>query len=283
MYTNIMSAAELQAELQNPQLVVVDCRFDLSRPDTGRKAYVAGHIPGAFYAHLDKDLSGGRTSSSGRHPLPDPETLSETLGRWGVDAHSQVVTYDAQNGSMAAARLWWLLKWLGHEAAAVLDGGLQAWQAASLPLSTEIPARGHAHFVPQLRNDRLVVAQELEARMRDASWRILDARSPERYAGEVEPIDPVAGHVPGAINHPFARNLTDDGHFLPKLELQKNFGHTLEQRSPDHIIAMCGSGVTAAHLLLAMEAAGLHGARLYAGSWSEWISDSSRPVATGRG
>jgi thiosulfate/3-mercaptopyruvate sulfurtransferase len=282
MYTNIISVPQLQAELRNPRLVLVDCRFDLSRPDAGREAYVAGHISGAFYAHLDKDLSGGRTPSNGRHPLPDPETLSETFGRWGVDSRSQVVAYDAQNGSMAAARLWWLLKWLGHEAAAVLDGGLQAWQAASLPLSTDIPATCHAHFVPRLQNERLIVAQELAARMQDQAWRILDARAPERFAGELEPIDRVAGHVPGAVNHPFARNLTNDGHFLPAQELQKNFSDTTEHVRADHVIAMCGSGVTAAHLLLAMEVAGLRGARLYAGSWSEWISDSSRPVATGR-
>jgi len=283
MFTNIITVADLRAQLENPQFVIVDCRFDLAQPDAGRATYVAGHIPGAFYAHLDKDLSGGRTPSSGRHPLPDPETLSETLSRWGVDSRSQVVAYDANNGAMAAARLWWLLKWLGHDAVAVLDGGLQAWQAASLSLSTDIPPTRHTRFVAQLRNERLVVAQELAARTRDNTWRVLDARAPERYAGEVEPIDPVAGHVPGAINHPFARNVTSDGRLLGEQELRKNFAITLENVPADHVIAMCGSGVTAAHLLLAMETAGLQGARLYAGSWSEWITDKSRPVATGRG
>ena len=282
MPTNIISVEELRAELHNPKLVLVDCRFDLSRPDAGREAYVLGHIPGAFYAHLDKDLSGGRTPSSGRHPLPDPETLSETLGRWGVDSEARVVAYDAQNGAMAAARLWWLLKWLGHDAAAVLDGGLQAWQAASLPLTKEIPPTRHARFVQHVRNDRLIVAQELAARMQDSTWRILDARAPERYAGELEPIDPVAGHIPGAVNHPFARNVTNEGRFRTPQELRQSFSATMANSSADHVIAMCGSGVTAAHLLLAMDVAGLHGARLYAGSWSEWISDKSRPVATGR-
>jgi thiosulfate/3-mercaptopyruvate sulfurtransferase len=204
------------------------------------------------------------------------------LGRWGIDSQAQVVAYDAQNGSMAAARLWWLLKWLGHDAVAVLDGGLQAWQEQSLPVTKDIPATRHAHFVPHLRNELLVVAQELAARTHDNAWRILDARAPERYAGEVEPIDPIAGHVPGATNHPFARNVTSAGRFLSPQELRKVFNATANVPA-DHVIAMCGSGVTAAHLLLAMEVAGLHGARLYAGSWSEWITDKSRPVATGRG
>lgn len=278
-FTTLISVSDLAPHTSDPNWLVVDCRFDLAKPDSGEQAYREGHVPGALYAHLDRDLSSPITPDSGRHPLPDPERFAQRLSEWGVSPTTQVVAYDADTGAFAA-RLWWLLRWVGHEAVAVLDGGLRAWREAGLPLSTEIPARQPTRFIARPNRDAWVSTAEVAERLR-AGWRLLDARAPERFAGAVEPIDPVAGHVPGAVNHPLTTNLDANGRFLSREELRKRYEASQAGVSDDRTIAMCGSGVTACHLLLAMEAAGKHGAKLYAGSWSEWIRDPSRETAVG--
>lgn len=279
MLTTLVSVDTLAAHLQDPRWLIVDCRFDLAQPEAGEAAYREGHIPGAVYAHLDRDLSSPITPTSGRHPLPDPERFAATVSRWGITPETQVIAYDADNG-MYAARLWWLLRWVGHRAVAVLDGGFKAWTAAALPTSTEIPVRQPSHFQARPDRDMWLDAEQVQARVQQPDWRLLDARAPERFSGKVEPLDTVAGHVPGARNHPFATNLASDGRFGAPEELRRRFEQSQAGVADDHTIAMCGSGVTACHLLLAMEVAGKPGARLYAGSWSEWIRDPRRGVAT---
>lgn len=277
MHTTLIGAGALAQHLSDSQWLIVDCRFDLAQPSAGEAAYRAGHIPGALYAHLDRDLSSPITPTTGRHPLPDPEHFAQTLSSWGVGADTQVIAYDADNG-MFAARLWWLLRWVGHRAVAVLDGGLKAWSAAGQPLSTEIPARQQTRFQARPNRELWLDADEVQARVQQPEWRLLDARAPERFLGKVEPLDKVAGHVPGARNHPFATSLASDGRFGAPEELRRRFEQSQAGVADDRTIAMCGSGVTACHLLLAMEVAGKPGARLYAGSWSEWIRDAKRPV-----
>lgn len=281
-WTTLISAEALNEQLREGQLVIVDCRFELGTPHSaaGSLAYAKAHIPGAVYAHLDEDLAGPITATSGRHPLPSVEVLSAKLGRWGIDNSVQVVTYDADNGAMAAARLWWLLRWLGHEHVAVLDGGFKRWQALGLPVTGGEFTGAPRVFTPVINAALLADAEQVALRAQQFDWRVIDARAPERYAGEVEPLDAVAGHVPGAINRPFARNLGSDGRFLESTELQQQIAQQLGNVEAAQVINMCGSGVTACHNVLAMEAAGLQGAKLYAGSWSEW-SKNQRPVATG--
>lgn len=261
---------------------VFDCRFALSDPPAGERAYHEGHIPGARYLHLDHDLAGPVTPQSGRHPLPDPETLARKLAAVGVSDDTQVVVYDAAAGAFAA-RLWWLLRWLGHSQVAVLDGGWQRWLREGRPVAVEMPAnaaRGnlHAHANRSLWLD----AGEVWRQTQSGSGRLFDARAAERFRGEVEPIDPVAGHVPGAVNLPYAENVSEDGSFKSAETLRARFLSALDGVSPGRAVSMCGSGVTACHNLLAMEVAGLKGGKLYAGSWSEWIRDSERPVARGQ-
>jgi thiosulfate/3-mercaptopyruvate sulfurtransferase len=292
MYTTLIEPEELAAPLArrtadsdaNGPWAVFDCRFDLARPEWGVSAYAAGHIPGAIYAHLDRDLSGPVTPTSGRHPLPTLERLAETLGRWGIDDTVQVVAYDQGNGAHAA-RLWWLLRWAGHRKVAVLNGGFAAWQQAKLPTDTTLGQRQPRTFVPRPAEvvvstaelERAVAAGELAS----GTSVLVDARSADRFAGENETIDPVAGHIPGARNHPFLRNVDSRGRFISAAELRERWHATLGNAAMARTIAMCGSGVTACHNLLALEVAGLPGARLYAGSWSEWIRDRDRPVARG--
>lgn len=280
-FTTLIDPETLQRHLEHPDWVVVDCRFSLSDPAYGCRAYREAHIPGAVYAHLDEDLSGpivpGRT---GRHPLPDPDWLAQKLGAWGIDNRTQVVAYDDAGGAFAA-RLWWLLGWLGHDAVAVLDGGWSRWVREGRPVRGGIETRPRRTFVPRIRPERVVSADEVLQHLHDPAWRLLDARAPARYRGEQEPIDPVAGHIPGAVNAPFAENLTPDGTFRPPDELRQRFEALLGDVPPERVICYCGSGVTAVHNLLAMAHAGLPGARLYAGSWSEWITDPRRPVARG--
>lgn len=288
MYSTLIEPAELAASLARATAdwAVVDCRFDLMRPDWGASAYAAGHVPGALYAHLDRDLSGPVGPATGRHPLPSPEQLAETLGRWGIDSSVQVVAYDQGNGAYAA-RLWWLLRWAGHQKVAVLNGGFAAWQQASLPIETAVISRQRRTFTLRPVAAQVVSTAELERAVRDEALgsgsMLVDARAADRFAGENETIDPIAGHIPGARNHPFARNLDSQGRFLPAGELRERWTETLGAAAaePSAMIAMCGSGVTACHNLLALEVAGLPGARLYAGSWSEWIRDPARPVARG--
>lgn len=278
-HDTLIDTVTLHAHLDDPHWVVVDCRFSLMDTEAGRRAYRQGHLPGARYAHLDEDLSSPITPTTGRHPLPDPKPLASKLGDWGIGPGIQVVAYDDTGGMLAAARLWWLLRWLGHQPVAVLDGGFPAWQRAGLPLTATSPTVRPTAFNAQ-PDDRLwlTTAQVLALPSENV---LLDARIAARFRGEMEPIDPVAGHIPGAVNLPTEGNLTADGHFLPVAELRARFVAALGEWPPATVVHSCGSGVTACHNLLAMEAAGLHGSRLYPGSWSEWIRDPNRPRATG--
>jgi thiosulfate/3-mercaptopyruvate sulfurtransferase len=281
-YTTLISAAELARYLQDPNWILIDCRHDLADPDAGRNAYAAAHIPGARFAHLDTDLSdkspGPNGEFRGRHPLPERDAFIETLRRLGVNHGSQVIAYDA-HGGMFAARLWWMLRWVGHNATAVLDGGLQAWQALGLPLSSEPAAKPHGNVEPHASNMHLVSADDVLANLKSATRIVIDARSPDRFRGENETLDPVGGHIPGAKNRFFKDNLQPDGRFKPADQLRAEFSALID--APQAAIMQCGSGATACHNLLAMEIAGLSGAALYAGSWSEWCADPARPVATG--
>lgn len=279
MSTTLVSVAELAAHIEDDHWLAIDCRFDLARPPAGETDYAASHVPGALYAHLDRDLSAPVTAQTGRHPLPAPDQFAATLGRWGLRPNTQVVAYDADNGAYAA-RLWWLLRWVGHRKVAVLDGGFKAWLAAGLPTTSATPQRTATRYAVTPDRQMWLDADEVAARVRLDDWRLLDARAPERFAGKVEPIDRVAGHVPGARNHPFALDLAPDGRFLPADELRARLEQSQGGVADAQTIAMCGSGVTACHLLLALEIAGKPGAKLYAGSWSEWIRDPSRRVAT---
>jgi thiosulfate/3-mercaptopyruvate sulfurtransferase len=277
MFSTLISAEELASHLDDSDWLVVDCRFELGKPAAGEAAYAASHIPGAVYAHLDRDLASAITNTSGRHPLPSPQQFADTLGSWGMTPQTQVIAYDADNGAYAA-RLWWLLRWVGHAKVAVLNGGFKAWNAAGKPVSTEVPQRTRTRVEVHPDRSAWLDAQQVMSKLEDPQWRLLDARAPERYAGIIEPIDPVAGHVPGARNHPFALNLAPSGEFLPAEELRARFEKSQDGADDSHTIVMCGSGVTACNLLLAMEAAGKPGGKLYAGSWSEWIRDPARPV-----
>jgi thiosulfate/3-mercaptopyruvate sulfurtransferase len=280
MLTTLVDIQTLARHLDDPKWVVVDCRFTLTDPAAGRRAYDAGHIPGARYAHLNDDLSAPITPTSGRHPLPNPATLSEKLGRWGVDHGTQVVVYDDSFGAMAA-RLWWLLRWLGHEQVALLDGGFPRWQRAQLPVTTDAPVIRPTQFHPTINNDLWVDSAQVEQATSHRDYLILDARAEERFRGEVEPLDMVAGHIPGAINAPFEDNLDLSSEFMSDEALREHYLALLGATPPENVIHMCGSGVTACHNILAMEHAGLSGVKLYAGSWSEWITDPNRPVAKG--
>lgn len=278
-YTTLIEADALAALLGSTNLAVIDCRFDLANVGAGEAAYAAGHIPGAVYAHLDRDLSAPKTGTNGRHPLPSPETAAATFGRLGIDGSTQVMAYDAEN-SMYASRLWWMLKWLGHDAVAVLNGGFATWVAGQRPVSTRPATRGARTFVASPRPSMIVGAADVPGVTASGSTRLVDARAPERFRGDVEPLDPVAGHIPGAANHFFAQNLAD-GRFKSPGDLRAGFQASLGEVSGDSVVCYCGSGVTACHNILALEHAGLTGARLYPGSWSEWCADPTRAVEKG--
>ncbi|WP_202839199.1 sulfurtransferase [Luteimonas saliphila] len=276
---NILVSAEALAAAQPaPDLVVLDCRASLADPAAGERDYRAGHVPGALHADLERDLSGPRRPGQGRHPWPEPGTFNTRLADWGISPASRVVAYDAGDGAFAA-RLWCLLRMLGHEAVAVLDGGWPQWVAAGLPVETAVPTPRRGSCRAGFDHSRLLDADGTRRHL-EVGGLLLDARAPERFRGEVEPIDPVAGHVPGAINRPYTANLAD-GRFKPSAQLRAEFDALLEGRAAGEVVAMCGSGVTACHHLLAMEHAGLPGAKLFTGSWSGWIEDRSHPVATG--
>jgi len=281
VYRTLVSAAEVAAHLDDPAWAMVDCRFALADPGRGERDYLAGHIPGAVYAHLDRDLAGpvvaGRT---GRHPLPAVGMIAGTLGGWGIGEGVQVVAYDDAGGAFAA-RLWWLLRWLGHGAAAVLDEGWPGWSAEGRRVRAGAESRPPRAFVPRPQPGMVADAGAVMRLRTDPGWCLLDARSADRYRGENETIDPVAGHIAGAVSAPFAENLDADGRFRPADELRSRFAGLLAAVPPERTVVYCGSGVTAAHNLLAMAHAGLDGAKLYAGSWSEWITDPARPVAGG--
>ena len=280
MHTTLLSAGELAAHVADPAWVVVDVRHDLAQPERcGEEQYRAGHLPGAVFAHLDRDLSGPKTGRNGRHPLPGPEACARVFGRLGIGEGRQVVAYDQNNG-MYAAHLWWMLRWLGHEAVAVLDGGFDAWLRACLPVQSEVPPPRDSEFVVRSVGPT-VAAAAIVAALPTRALTIIDARAPERFRGETEPLDPVAGHIPGAVNRPFADNVDAEGRFKPAEVLRAEFAALIGTRPLAGVVHQCGSGVTACHNLLAMEVAGLSGTRLYPGSWSEWCADPSRPVARG--
>lgn len=279
-YTQIIRAIDLEARLNQPDLVIVDCRFDLSQPDWGFSDYLRSHIQGAVFAHLDYDLSGPRTALNGRHPLPDPQAFRDTASRLGIDRSKQVVVYDTSGGAMAA-RLWWLLKYYGFDRVAMLDGGYYEWRNHLFPTESGSRANKTTVFTGAPDPRMIVTTGEMQTISAKKSITIIDARSPERYRGERELIDPVAGHIPGAVNRFHELNLGRDGLFRPADDLKQEFLDLLGNTPPDKAVVYCGSGVTSAHHLVAMSLAGMPLARLYAGSWSEWIRDPDRPIARG--
>lgn len=280
IHSTLIDADTLAAHLHDSRWVLLDCRFDLADAAAGEKAYAAGHIDGARYAHLDRDLAAAPTATSGRHPLPDPADFARRAGDWGIDAATQVVAYD-QGNSFYAARAWWIFRWLGHERVAVLDGGLAAWTRGGRALSDAAPRVQPRGFIARPDPRRVASVDEVLGNLHNDALRLVDARSAERYAGGAESIDPISGHVPGAVNHHYGRNLDAAGLMRPVDTLRSEWTSTLGGVPAEQMIAMCGSGVSACVNLLAMEHAGIRGARLYPGSWSEWIRDPQRPVAKG--
>ena len=277
-WTTLVQADVLSVALGRPDLVIVDCRFSLLDPHLGEQSWHRSHIPGAAYAHLERDLSDMSRKGEGRHPWPDAETFCAKLTRWGIAPGSQVVAYDDGDGAYAA-RLWFLLRALGHEKVAVLDGGWTRWTSLGLPASSLPREPASQRYVASFHTSRLLDAQAVEAHLA-AGGMLVDARAAARFRGEEEPLDKVAGHVPGAVNRPYADNMAG-GRFKPPMQLADEYRALLAGRDPSDVVVMCGSGVTACHNLLAMERAGLRGARLFTGSWSGWLADPRRPVATG--
>jgi thiosulfate/3-mercaptopyruvate sulfurtransferase len=278
-YTTLISTDTLAARA-GEGWVIVDCRFDLQNPQSGQAEYDRAHIPGAVYASLDTDLSGPRTGSNGRHPLPSDQEMAATFGRLGIGPDVQLVAYDQDSG-MFASRLWWMVRYLGHDAVAVLDGGWAKWTREQRPTRSGIESRPAATFIPAPRREWRLTADDVAPLVGGRDVLLVDARSPERYEGRSEPLDRVAGHIPGAANHHYKDNLTADGTMRPVEELRENFARALGGHAPEQTVMYCGSGVTACQNLLAMAHAGLDGARLYPGSWSEWSADPSRPIETG--
>jgi thiosulfate/3-mercaptopyruvate sulfurtransferase len=276
-YTTLVDAATLAAHLDDPDWLIVDVRHQLADTAYGERSYAENHLPGAVFLHCDRDLSGPTTGCNGRHPLPGAQQLAERLGQIGVGPKTQVVVYDDAQG-MIAGRLWWLLRWLGHEKVALLDGGLQAWLASGGALTQAVPVLRPTRFEAKVC-EHCVDANHVQSFLNTSRMHLIDARSPDRYRGENETIDPVGGHIPGAINRFFRDNLQADGRFKPADVLRAEWLEVLAGMSPEVVVHQCGSGVSACHNLLAMEIAGLSGSRLYSGSWSEWCSDSGRPVA----
>lgn len=277
-WTTLVDAAELAAVIGSGELRLVDARFALMDPAAGRAGYETSHLAGAVHADLNQDLSELQRKGHGRHPLPDSASFAAKVGQWGIGPRHQVVVYDAGDGSMAAARVWWMLRLLGHQRVAVLDGGLAEWRASELPETSSITLVAAEPAYPgEFDLSLIATAGEVQSRLGHAPGWLLDARAGERFRGEVEPIDPVSGHVPGAVNRPVADNL-EASHFKSAGQLHDEITPLLAGHDPSEVVLMCGSGVTACHLLLALEQAGLHGARVYADSWSGWISDPSRPI-----
>lgn len=272
MFTTLIDTNNLAAHLADPDWVIVDCRFQLGDTEFGRRAYEAGHIPGAVYAHLDALLSNPPTTDNGRHPLPPPDIIIERMGRLGIDNSKQIVAYDDKNG-MVAARLWWLLRYLGHEAVAVLDGGWPAWLEAGQAQRSGVEENSARPFTGVPRTDWVVLADDVSG-----APLLVDSRAPERYRGEVEPIDPVAGHIPGAVNYFYQQSWSENGRYLAPEQIRQQLLAVLGETDPDEAVFYCGSGVTACVNLLALNYAGLGNGRLYAGSWSDWITDSNRPI-----
>jgi thiosulfate/3-mercaptopyruvate sulfurtransferase len=283
VYTSLIEAAALAPHVNDANWVIVDCRHDLVNLAAGREAYAAGHLPNALFADMEHELSGAKRDANGafrgRHPLPEQDAFIELLRSWGVNDDTQVVAYDA-HGGMYAARLWWMLRWIGHEAVAVLDGGLPAWQTAGQPVVTDAPAARASGTIAA--RAPLVTTVDVNAVLHNVEHggrQVVDARAPDRFRGENETIDPVGGHIPGAKNRFFKDNLQADGRFKAPAQLKAELGVAVGD--PRSAIMQCGSGVTACHNLLALEVAGMPGAALYPGSWSEWSADAKRPIATG--
>jgi thiosulfate/3-mercaptopyruvate sulfurtransferase len=276
-FSTIIDTATLAVHTSDPTWRTVDCRFKLDDEGWGLKEYHSSHIPGAVYAHLNADLSGPTTGSNGRHPLPNPSALSHTLGRLGVSRGVQVVAYDQDSG-MFASRLWWLLRWMGHTDVAVLDGGFAKWLAEARPTRAGGEPARLREFTGEPRMEMVADVNEVARLVGRADSMLLDARAPERYRGDIEPIDRIPGHIPGAVNHHFLRNVDERGVFRSADALRHDLEQVLGQTPPDRVVCYCGSGVTACQNLVALEHAGLHGTRLYPGSWSEWSSDPSRPI-----
>lgn len=279
-FTHIIQTDELAQHLSDPGWVIVDCRFDLANPGLGYELYQQGHLPGAVYAHLDNDLAGPRTPATGRHPLPHPGQFVQSLSNWGIDSGKQVVVYDNAGGSFAV-RLWWLLRFFGHTAVAVLDGGLPKWVSEGRSLAGGVEHNPPAKFSAEMHPEMLATDEDVERLRLDPEFLLVDARSPERYRGEKEPIDPVAGHIPGAVNRFHGRNLGRHSTLKSPHTLRAEFDDLLHGIDPHNVIVYCGSGVTSIHHLLAMELAGLPGGKLYVGSWSQWIRDPEHPIGLG--
>jgi thiosulfate/3-mercaptopyruvate sulfurtransferase len=277
-YQTLVSVETLNQHLHQEDWAIFDCRFDLQNAEWGYQSYQQSHIPGAVYAHLDRDLSAPITPESGRHPLPGADEIARRFSAWGISPSTQVVVYDTAGGAYAS-RLWWMLRFMGHERAAVLNGGFQKWQEQAYPLASGTETRQPAQFQPRPDLQLAVSTTEVAKIMRDPDYSLIDARAPERHRGEREPIDTVAGHIPGSVNRFHGANLGPDGLFLPPDVLRAQFLDLIGSISPEKVIVYCGSGVTSCHHILAMETAGLPGARLYTGSWSEWIRDRKRPIS----
>ena len=275
----LVTPAELEKHLGDPEWVVFDTRHDLSDPTKGPRVYAEGHIPGAYFLHVDDDLSGPKTGKNGRHPLPDLATFAAKVERAGVTPSKQVVVYDDLGGNYAV-RLWWMLRWLGHERVALLDGGYPLWEKEKRAVTKDVPAARTGDFKARPHLGDVVDTPFIERFREDPSIRLVDARAPERFAGLKEPIDPVAGHIPGAVNRFWQKNLNPDGRFKPAEQLKNEYGEFLAGAKPGQVVHMCGSGVTACHNMFAMALAGMPQGRLYVGSWSEWVADRSRPVAS---
>lgn len=276
MLTTLIPALKLKALIYDQNLLILDCRFNLNETEAGYHDWQRGHIPGAHYLHLDRNLSSPIRPDSGRHPLPDPQTFADQLITLGLKRHTQVIVYDASGGAIAA-RAWWLLRWLGHKAVAVLDGGWPAWQAVEGAIETQAPPQPTpGHFIPKPQHNAYIETTQL---VQPNNLQLVDARAPERFNGADEPLDSVAGHIPGALNRPLTDNL-EAGYFKNPLDLRQEWQALLGDTLANSVVHMCGSGVTACHNLLSMDIAGLHGSRLYAGSWSEWIRDPQRPISS---
>ncbi len=277
-FSTLVTTDILNQHLDDPNWVVIDCRFVLADPAAGRAMYDLAHIPSARFADLDQDLSSPVTQQSGRHPLPSAERFLSTVRSWGINQQTQVVAYDQLGGALAS-RLWWLMRWMGHRQVAVLEGGYPAWTAKELSTTAELPQVSPGDFQGTPDDQMWLTSEAVAAALAEGNSLLLDARAPERYRGEVEPVDPVAGHVPGATNVPFKENMNEHGGYLSAAELKARFEAVAGDLPPEAVVHMCGSGITACHNILAMEIAGLSGSRLYAGSWSEWIRNDQRPVA----
>jgi thiosulfate/3-mercaptopyruvate sulfurtransferase len=278
-YKTIISSDILKNNIDNKDFIIFDCRCDVKDSAYGIQAYTEGHIPNSIFVDIDSDLASEKTVTSGRHPLPDADTLSEKLSQWGLNSSKQAVVYDDAGGAFAG-RMWWVLKWLGHTNVAVLDGALGGWMASGGKLTDGNTVFERSVFTSNTQDDMYVSINDVEDAQYKMDKLIIDARSKERYLGIKDPVDPIAGHVPGAISYPLGQNLDKKGHFKSAEELKHSFSKLIGETESSDIISMCGSGITACHNILALEIAGIRGIKLYVGSWSEWIMDKSRPIAT---